>query len=1206
MKNFKYSIVSILAMGVLFLGLLNAESGKGSEKSQILQKPTVAATGTFDGNRIDNNLENNAMIVSQNVSGSSGMSWPKGNNTQSVYASGVWIGGKIGGVPHVSAGEYAGEFAAGPWGSDPTDPMHTIYKVNKTDLDNPLTNPHFQDWPTEFGAPWVDNNDNGTYDPLPAGPDHPEFIGDQVVYMVMNDGDPTTHSVFATNPMGIEMQTTIFGFDRADFLGDMMFVKTILINKGDNTIKDTYIGLWSDPDLGDAGDDFVGCDPDLGLGICYNDGVDAKYANYAGGTPAVGYDFFQGPIVPAPGEIALVSGVEIPDYRNLSMTSFSKYINIDDPVWSDPNDAEEAYNLMQGLMKSGDPFADNLTGGTAFVHPGDPNLDTGPGDQVFVDKDVHSSGDRRFLMNSGPFTMNPGDRQEVVFAIMHAAAGGPLNSYKYLKTIDKTAQFSYEIQFNVPSAPTSPEVTVTTFKDEIVLAWDNTVDSTPKDEVTGYGFEGYNVWQYETLSGFGDKKLIATYDFANGITEIYDDVFDPILGEEIFRRVQFGSDSGIKRSVTIKKDGLNNDTPLKTNRVYYFSVNAYSFNTRGVPKTLESSAKVFAVRPQISNTSEAGDEVAVYGTEIIAENAGTANAAVIATVVDPELLTGGSYEVFTGLQHYWAGLDGVWKTTDTQGVAEKRVGKVLDCDGSTVTLTGLDAADGTVDLTFTLDMHCGSNWVDGIMLDFADDVVINGWDPLAGGSYAQDVSNMSGTLDPATNSILWGDVSRSGYGAIEGSQSWTVNVQSISLPATVGYAIYDDGFDGTIIDVVSNAELGYDFVSLPYWYLMNSGNSEVLIEDQFVLNGVTLDHITSDGAYIEGGSVLGAYDFPLVDGFTVAVDGGYDAPEDFFNLDKTETDEESYYDIDSYMANGWGTTAKAIDTYGFGFTSVDVLQQDVKVVFDGVYGEPLANGFVPVVEGGSDAWVWNANTLATHTSPNNPGTGDPFLVRVPFKVYNMEAEGQPQINIILRDRIQPHDGTYDGDGDGIPETHAFNPYNRMYTWILNRPYDETLNDFASNEDFLTWNMVWWTTDWTIGDELLFEYSNPLQHGKDVFAFSTANLARKAKAYDSDDIKVWPNPYFGYNPEERDPIEQIVQFTHLPESGSCTIRIFNIAGVPVRTINHTEGTQFETWDLKNSFRIPVSSGMYIAVVETDEGSKVLKLAIIQPEQRLDVY
>ena len=229
----------MLAIGVLFSGLLYAERGsvKGTEKNTGLQKPAIAATGSFDGNRIDDDMENNGMIVSHNISGRSGLSWPKGNNTQTVFASGIWIGGLIGNIPHVTAGEYAGEFVGGPWGSDPNDPQHKIYKVNKADFADPLANPDFQNWPAEFGAPWVDVNSNGTYDPLPNGPDHPEFIGDQVVWMVVNDGDPTAHSnVFNTNPLGLEMQLTIFGFDRPDAFGDMMFVKALIKNKGTITI----------------------------------------------------------------------------------------------------------------------------------------------------------------------------------------------------------------------------------------------------------------------------------------------------------------------------------------------------------------------------------------------------------------------------------------------------------------------------------------------------------------------------------------------------------------------------------------------------------------------------------------------------------------------------------------------------------------------------------------------------------------------------------------------------------------------------------------------------------------------------------------------------------------------------------------------------------------------------------------------------------
>jgi hypothetical protein len=123
---------------------------------------------------------------------------------------------------------------------------------------------------------------------------------------------------------------------------------------------------------------------------------------------------------------------------------------------------------------------------------------------------------------------------------------------------------------------------------------------------------------------------------------------------------------------------------------------------------------------------------------------------------------------------------------------------------------------------------------------------------------------------------------------------------------------------------------------------------------------------------------------------------------------------------------------------------------------------------------------------------------------------------------------------------------------------------------------------------------------------DTFTISTAEVLGKDVAFDPDGIKVWPNPYFGYNPEERDPVDQQLHFTNLPESGDCTIRIFDLAGVPVKIINHDNGTTLEVWDMKNESNIPVASGMYIVVVETEQGEIILKIAIIQPEQRLDLY
>ena len=78
----------------------------------------------------------------------------------------------------------------GPWGGDPLAAVHRIYKVEKSMLASPLDFADFQEWPVDFGAPWVDVDGDGVYTPLPGGTDHPEFLGDQVLWFVSNDGDP--------------------------------------------------------------------------------------------------------------------------------------------------------------------------------------------------------------------------------------------------------------------------------------------------------------------------------------------------------------------------------------------------------------------------------------------------------------------------------------------------------------------------------------------------------------------------------------------------------------------------------------------------------------------------------------------------------------------------------------------------------------------------------------------------------------------------------------------------------------------------------------------------------------------------------------------------------------------------------------------------------------------------------------------------------
>ena len=72
-----------------------------------------------------------------------------------------------------------------------------------------------------------------------------------------------------------------------------------------------------------------------------------------------------------------------------------------------------------------------------------------------------------------------------------------------------------------------------------------------------------------------------------------------------------------------------------------------------------------------------------------------------------------------------------------------------------------------------------------------------------------------------------------------------------------------------------------------------------------------------------------------------------------------------------------------------------------------------------------------------------------------------------------------------------------------------------------------------------------------------------------------------------------------------------IRIFNLAGQLVRTLDKDDPTQFLRWDLINHATFPVASGMYIAhatltLPSGGEVTKVLKFAVIQEQEILNSY
>ena len=122
--------ISLVTLGfiLLFIGLVAAKPKSGYSTSL-----GRLSTGSFEGNRIHDDLENNGMIVSHRLTGHSGMEWPAGSHIYSNFASGVWFAGKVNNAIRTAVGEYGPEFSSGPFGADP-DGDDKLFIVNKSDL----------------------------------------------------------------------------------------------------------------------------------------------------------------------------------------------------------------------------------------------------------------------------------------------------------------------------------------------------------------------------------------------------------------------------------------------------------------------------------------------------------------------------------------------------------------------------------------------------------------------------------------------------------------------------------------------------------------------------------------------------------------------------------------------------------------------------------------------------------------------------------------------------------------------------------------------------------------------------------------------------------------------------------------------------------------------------------------------------------------
>ncbi|MBP5396526.1 MAG: T9SS type A sorting domain-containing protein, partial [Bacteroidales bacterium] len=121
--------------------------------------------------------------------------------------------------------------------------------------------------------------------------------------------------------------------------------------------------------------------------------------------------------------------------------------------------------------------------------------------------------------------------------------------------------------------------------------------------------------------------------------------------------------------------------------------------------------------------------------------------------------------------------------------------------------------------------------------------------------------------------------------------------------------------------------------------------------------------------------------------------------------------------------------------------------------------------------------------------------------------------------------------------------------------------------------------------------------NPVNNNMPLYQFSTKEISTITNAKETavsamDLINVVPNPYFARSSYETDQLDTRVKFINLPKN--CTIKIYTINGILVRTFKKDNTDTYVDWDLKNAANIPVAAGVYLIHIQDNVTGEIKTL------------
>jgi hypothetical protein len=407
-------------------------------------------------------------------SGNSGGLWwrPTGYGLEDtyIYGAGIWFCAidstgdtlvTIGYGP--SGGQF--EFSPGLGGWSVTDPNAIIYL---------------------YPNPWPPNHAR-----LPMAPQEP--VSHQDSWCVYNDCDSLYHMAGDTRPIGIEIYQTGYAWDHP-VLEDAVFLMFQAKNISGSYLHDCYFSIGMDSDIGNETGYLANdlCNYILertfivgGDTIHVDDLVYQWQEVPEGGWPAfpgvIGFDFIQTPFDLEWGQDK--DGDGIPDQHERDSVYYLH--NVPQTRWDVDNDGVPDWRDASEIPQLG------LTSFKLFTFDLEPSHDnqrymTMAGYNFVTglyepfDSALTEPGDRRFLMSSGPFDLEPDSTATLALGIMLAEWDGIYQTPDTaIAIIDYFCQLAADMNWRLPGPPPTPSLTCVPGDARVTLIWQSAPETVP-------------------------------------------------------------------------------------------------------------------------------------------------------------------------------------------------------------------------------------------------------------------------------------------------------------------------------------------------------------------------------------------------------------------------------------------------------------------------------------------------------------------------------------------------------------------------------------------------------------------------------------------------------------------------------------------------------------------------------------------------------